>query len=156
MNVQSVMSTPAITTTPDASISAVAGLMAESGVGAVAVLDHDRLVGLVTDRDLVTRAVAQHRPLDGRVDSVMSADVLTVTTDATLEEALEAFRRAPVRRMPVTSSTSGLVVGMITVDDVLVDLARLITDLAEPVARELLEPQREAGFPVPREEDVVT
>jgi CBS domain-containing protein len=156
MYVQSVMSAPAVTTTPDASIVAVAGLMAESGVGAVAVLEHDRLVGVVTDRDLVTRGIAAHQPLDGRVDSVMSPHVISLPSDASVEDALATFRRVPVRRIPVTSASTGQVVGMLTVDDLLVDLARRIGDLAEPVARELLEPQHDAPFPVPREGGVVT
>ena len=67
---------------PDRTIGDVARVMERSGIGLVAVLDDDELVGVVTDRDLVRRGLARNLPVDSRIDAVMSSPVLTIDADA--------------------------------------------------------------------------
>jgi CBS domain-containing protein len=59
---------PKVIVAPDESIHTAAVLMEKTGVGALAVVDGQRLVGIVTDRDLVRRAIAQRTPDDARID----------------------------------------------------------------------------------------
>ncbi len=67
---------------PNATIKAAAHVMERAGVGALGVVDEGHLIGIVTDRDLVRRALARGLPLDARVDAVMSAPVVTIDVGA--------------------------------------------------------------------------
>ena len=89
---------------PDRTIADVAKLMNSSGIGSIAVLDGDRLVGFVTDRDLVRRGLARDLPVDARVDSVMTSPVLTIAADAPLHDAVETLRP----NMPFDASPSSM------------------------------------------------
>jgi CBS domain-containing protein len=120
--------------------------MEQAGVGALAVVEGERLVGVVTDRDLVRRALARGLAPDARVDGVMSAPVVTIDADADLHDAFALFRTHGLRRLAVTRG--GEFVGMISVDDLLVDLAADLADLARPVTAEILFAHRDASVPV--------
>jgi CBS domain-containing protein len=121
---------------PDQTIHKAAVLMEQAGVGALAVLDGDDLVGIVTDRDLVRRGLARGLASDARVKDVMTSPVVTISTDADMHEAFALFRTHAVRRLAVVRQ--GKFVGTITVDDLLVDLAADLADLVRPVSAELL------------------
>ena len=131
---------------PDRTIADVAKLMNNSGVGSIAVLDDDRLVGVVTDRDLVRRGLACDLPPDARVDGVMTAPALTIEADAPLHDAVDAFSRHAVRRLAVVHR--GRFVGMISLDDLLLDLAGDLRSLTAPLAAEIASPQRDSLPPV--------
>lgn len=131
---------------PDDTVRHAATTIERAGVGALAVVDGDRLVGIVTDRDLVCRVVATGAPLDGRVDAVMSSPVVTIDADADLHEAFAVFRTHGVRRLAVVRGRR--FVGMVTVDDLLIDLAGDLSDLSRPVTGEVLFPQHTAEMPV--------
>jgi CBS domain-containing protein len=131
---------------PDRTVSDAAAVMEQAGVGALAVVEGERLVGVVTDRDLVRRALARGLAPDARVDGVMSAPVVTIDADADLHDAFALFRTHGLRRLAVTRG--GDFVGMISVDDLLVDLAADLADLARPVTAEILFAHRDASVPV--------
>jgi CBS domain-containing protein len=115
---------------PHRPIRDAAMIMDESGVGSLAVIDDGRLVGIVTDRDLVRRGLAQGRPPNTPVEKVMSTPVVTIGAEADLHSAFKLFRAHAVRRLAVIDFDE--FVGMITVDDLLVDLAADLFDLANP------------------------
>jgi CBS domain-containing protein len=117
--------------------------MDQSGVGSLAVIDDGRLVGIVTDRDLVRRGLAQDLALTTPVEKVMSTPVVTIGAEADLHSAFRLFRTHAVRRLAVVDFDD--FVGMITVDDLLVDLAADLFDLARPVAAEVFAPADWAG-----------
>ncbi len=122
-----------------------AQLMDQGAVGALVVTDHGRAVGIVTDRDLVVRAIARRATADARVDSVMTTDLVALPADADLRDALGLFRSHAVRRLPVVDG--GHVVGMVSVDDLLVDIAGGLADLVRPVAGQVLFGHAEAKVP---------
>jgi CBS domain-containing protein len=126
-----------------ATIAEAARLMDEAAVGAVIVTDDHRPVGILTDRDLVVRALARGVPADGRVDAVMSMGVVCIDADADLHEAVLTFSKYPFRRLPVVAGH--LVVGMVTVDDLLVDLVGDLTNVTKGLTAQVLfghpEPQ---------------
>lgn len=132
--------------TPDRAVSDVAKLMDSTGVGAIAVVEDDRPVGIVTDRDLVRRGLARDVPADARVDNVMSSPVLTIDADAPLHDAVDTFSRHAVRRLAVVDD--GRFVGMISLDDLLLDLAGDLRSLTAPLAAEITSPQRDSPLPV--------
>lgn len=130
---------------PDQTIHEAAALMDQAGVGALAVIDGHDLLGIVTDRDLVRRALARNVPNDARVDAVMTCPAVTIAADADLHDAFALFRANAIRRLAVVRD--GGFQGMITVDDLLVDLSADLADLARPVAAEVLFAHRDSPVP---------
>ncbi len=134
---------------PERTIREAARIMDQAGVGALAVIDGDDLVGIVTDRDLVRRGLACDLPPDARVDAVMSAPVVTVDADADLHDTFSVFRTNAVRRLALVRA--GRFVGMITVDDLLIDLAADLSDIARPVTAEVIFGHHDNPLPVTTE-----
>jgi CBS domain-containing protein len=134
-----------ITLPPDGTIRQAAQLMESNGVGSIAVVDGQRLVGMVTDRDIVRRAVARGLASDARIDGIMSAPVVTIDADADLRHAFDILHGHAVRRLAVVRD--GAVVGILSVDDLLVCLSSDLANLARPVTAELLFAHRDPPLP---------
>jgi CBS domain-containing protein len=130
---------------PERTLREAAGVMDQAGIGALAVIDGTRLIGVVTDRDLVRRGLARGLPADARVDAVMSTPVVTIDAEADLHDAFALFRSNALRRLAVVRD--GKFVGIVTVDDLLIDLAGDLADLARPVTVEVVFGQRDAPLP---------
>lgn len=122
-----------------------ARIMEHTGVGSLAVIDGTEPVGIVTDRDLVRRVLAEEKPLDARVDSVMSSPVITIGADADLHAAFALFGNHGIRRLAVIRE--GQFVGMLTVDDLLVDLANDLLELSRPISTEISHAHRNSAVP---------
>lgn len=138
----------AVAVPPEATLGEAAAIMDSSGVGALAVVDHDRLVGIVTDRDLVRRGMAKGFELDARVDSVMSTPVVTIDAEAELHDAFNLLSRHGIRRLAVIRQSQ--FVGMITVDDLLIDLAEDLSSLSRPVTAEVVFGHHDSPAPIKR------
>jgi len=125
-----------VTITSEASIAEAARLMDAHVVGALIVMDGDRPVGVVTDRDITVRAVARDVPADARVDAVMSHGVIALDADADLRKALPIFHSHAIRRLPLVED--GNIVGMITTDDLLIDLVADLGELVRPITGQVV------------------
>ena len=136
----------AVAVPPEATLGEAAAIMDSSGVGALAVVDQDRLVGIVTDRDLVRRGMAKGFELDARVDSVMSTPVVTIDAEAELHDAFNLLSRHGIRRLAVIRQSQ--FVGMITVDDLLIDLAEDLSSLSRPVTAEVVFGHHDSPTPI--------
>lgn len=145
MRTQEAMRRSGVGIDPARTVREAAAIMEETGVGALAVIDDGRLVGIVTDRDLVRRALARGLPSDARVDGVMTSPVVTVDADADLHDCYRVFRTHAVRRLAVLRGQQFL--GMIAVDDLLIDLSADLADLARPVTAEVLFAHRDSSVP---------
>lgn len=103
---------------PDDTLMAAAQVMKQLDVGAVPVCAGDKLVGLLTDRDIVVRAVAAGLDLrHGQVAAVMSSQVHTAREDEDLQSVLHEMSEAKIRRLPVVDAQAHLV-GMISLGDI--------------------------------------
>jgi len=139
---------------PHRPIRDAAMIMDQAGVGSLAVLDHGRLVGIVTDRDLVRRGLARDLAPTAPVEKVMSTPVVTIGAEADLHSTFKLFRTHAVRRLAVVDFDD--FVGMVTVDDLLVDLAADLFDLARPIAAEVFMPAEAADSSRRSERNAVT
>jgi CBS domain-containing protein len=99
----------------DQSVGEAARAMRDWGVGAILVVSNGSLYGLVTDRDLVVRAVAEGRGADEPVGPLSSANLIGVDADADSREAMRLMRQHGVRRLPVLED--GQVAGIVSLGD---------------------------------------
>ena len=134
-----------VTIEADGTVVEAARLMDERAVGALVVTDAGRAVGLVTDRDLTVRGLARRVAPDARVDGLMTLDPVTLPASADLRDALPLFRQHAVRRLVVLDDDRP--VGVVSVDDLLVDLAGDLADLVRPVTGQVLFGHPEPGVP---------
>ncbi|MEV5810863.1 CBS domain-containing protein [Streptomyces mutabilis] len=114
--VRDIMTGHPVTVEPQTSVTAVARIMRDRDLGAVLVTDGDELRGLVTDRDLVVRSVAEGGdPERTTVAGACSDDLVTVRSDDELNHAVELMRDHAVRRVPVVDD--GRPVGIVSLGD---------------------------------------
>lgn len=100
----------------DASVSKAARLMRDQAIGDVLVTKDGHLCGVVTDRDIVVRAVAEARDPDSTpLGSLCSSDLFTVRPDQNADEVIRLMREQAVRRVPVVED--GLPVGIVSLGD---------------------------------------
>ena len=108
--VADVMTRGVRTLTPQDTVVKAAQTMDELNVGVIPVCDGDRLVGMVTDRDIVVRGVAQAADLKTcKLQDVMSGHVRTVREDDNVDDVLAEMSSAQIRRMPVVDRHDALV-----------------------------------------------
>lgn len=117
MQVHDIMSRKVELTNPSTTIRDVARKMRADSIGALPVGENDRLVGMVTDRDIVVRAVAEERlPGSTSVREVMSEKVCYCFEDDEIEEAARIMAEHQVKRLPVLSREKRLV-GIVALSD---------------------------------------
>ena len=122
MNVQDVMTPNPRTVGPDDTLQTVAKIMREEDTGVVPVVDDGRVVGVVTDRDIVIRAVAEG-DYECTVDDIVSDDVICANPRMTTAEAAELMAEHQIRRLPVTDEEDRLV-GIVSLGDLAVKEGR--------------------------------
>lgn len=105
---------------PDQTIRDAAKLMAELDIGALPVEENDRLVGMITDRDIAVRAVAEGKSPDTRVRDAMSKEVKYAYEDQSIEEVTQNMGDLRVRRLPVLDRDKRLV-GILSLGDLAID-----------------------------------
>lgn len=114
--VRDLMTPEPVTLPLDAPLTEAARLMRDREIGDVLVTQGGRLCGLLTDRDIVVRAVAEGRDLTGtRLDEVCSAGIVTVGPDDAADAALRLMYERHVRRLPVI--VDGRPVGIVSIGD---------------------------------------
>ena len=117
--VQDVMSTNLVTCPTNTSIAEAARMMRDRDIGDVLVTSDGRLRGIVTDRDLVVRCLADGDNADATIDRACSEDLVTVPASADITEAVRLMRERALRRLPVVED--GRAVGIVTLGDLAVD-----------------------------------
>jgi CBS domain-containing protein len=122
-----------------ASVVEAARLMREQHIGSLPVTEDERLVGMITDRDITTRVVAESAvPAKTSVGDVHSRDLISVEPNNDLEEALQLMARHRVRRLPVVEN--GRLVGMVAQADIALKdnerTGQLVGAISEPSEEE--------------------
>ncbi len=132
-----------------ASVTEACMRMRDHSVGALVVLEGARPIGILTDRDVALRVVAEGRdPAQTLVEEAMSPTLYTLPDTSSLEEASELMRDHGLRRVPLTDP-SGRITGLVSFDDVVLllgmELGNLASALFKGRARELSETVRPPG-----------
>lgn len=112
MQVQDIMSSDVVCSTPETPLSLIARQMAECDCGSIPIVENDqsrRPIGIVTDRDMVLRAIAEGRnPQELCARDVMSTEVLSVQSSTDLDAALTLMEERQIRRVPVMDEAGNL------------------------------------------------
>lgn len=116
MNVRDCMSPQVRITSPQDTIQDAARLMKEADTGAIPVGENDRLVGMITDRDIAVRAIADGHSFETPVGDVMTHEIEYVFEDEDLRQASDKMGKLKVRRLPVLNRDKRLV-GIISLGD---------------------------------------
>ncbi len=123
MTIQDYMTTGVTTVSPETTLFEAAQIMRDVDTGVVPVVSGGVLVGLITDRDIVVRAIADGAdPSTARCEEYLSRNPTTVSPDASVQKAAGLMQRDQVRRLPVVRD--GELVGIISIGDLAVDTGR--------------------------------
>ena len=142
MKVTEIMTTDVETCSPEANLQEIAIRMLELDVGSIPVSDDNKLIGIITDRDIVTRGIASQFSLDTPVSRILSSDMVTGTKDMDVEKAASLMAQHQIRRLPIVENDK--VVGIVSLGDIAVkdpsdaDAEIALEDVSEPA-----EPNRE-------------
>jgi CBS domain-containing protein len=125
---------------PTDSVRAAADVLKRLNIGSAPVCNGRSLVGMITDRDIAVRAVADGRdPVNTPVEQVMTRDVIYCFDDQDVQEVADAMAASQVRRMPILNRQHELV-GIVSLGDLAVDLAD--DEMTGEVLEEVSQPSR--------------
>jgi CBS domain-containing protein len=118
MKIAEVMTREVDLTSPEATLQEAAMTMAKDDLGFLPVGEHDRMIGMITDRDIAIRAVAKGRdPKTTKVREVMTDRVLYCFEDEDADKAAESMSREQIRRLPIVDRNKRLV-GVVSLGDI--------------------------------------
>ena len=114
--VNQIMSKNVITVSKSTSLQEAAQSMKKSNVGCVIVTDDNKPLGIVSERDFVTKVAAEGRPLFTEISEVMSSPLITIDHEETIWEASEKMKENLIHKLPVIENDS--IVGIVTTSDI--------------------------------------
>lgn len=107
--------------TPDTNLQQIAQLMNQNHVGCIPVCQEQQIVGFVTDRDIVTRAIASSLDCNNtKVSDIMNTKIIKTTPDTHISDALDVMEKNQIRRLPVIEDNK--IVGILSMGDIAVSL----------------------------------
>ncbi|CAM4276026.1 MAG: CBS domain-containing protein [Paenibacillus macerans] len=116
--VADIMTDEVVTVTVRDNIYEVAVKMKENDTGFIPVVEGDKLLGVITDRDLVIRCMAEKRPNSTAVDEIMTRGIKTASREMSVDEAAELMAEQQIRRLPVTEGDR--LIGIVSIGDLAV------------------------------------
>lgn len=120
MKVRDVMTSSVDWLTPDTSVVEVAQLMKKDDVGSIPICSENRLIGIVTDRDIVLKVVATAgNTTNISAKDIMSEDIISVSADQDVHEAANLMSRNQIRRLPVVEN--GELMGILAIGDLAIE-----------------------------------
>ena len=133
--IQDVMTKDVQFISPEETVRRAAQMMDEYNVGAIPVCDGDKLVGMITDRDITVRSTAAGQaPEKTRVGDVMSTDVRTCYAGQSVDEVLGQMGDVQIRRVPVVDQQSHKMVGIVSLGDMATSQSKGIEQALEEIS----------------------
>jgi CBS domain-containing protein len=118
--VKDIMSSNVEFCTPLDNVYEVAVKMKDLNVGVIPIVEDQKLIGMITDRDLVVRGIAEKHPGSNQVTNVMTDQVISIDTNASLDQAADMMAKHQIRRLPVVEN--GKLVGIVSLGDISTNL----------------------------------
>lgn len=117
MKVKDIMTKNVKTISPDATMEEAAQEMRKNKIGCLVVVEGEKPIGIITERDLAYKIIAQGKSLETKVKEVMSSDLKTIDKDANIKQAAKLMASHVIRRLPVVEK--GKLIGIVTIDDIM-------------------------------------
>jgi CBS domain-containing protein len=137
MSIDRIMQRPVVTLPPEATCADAAALMRDENIGAIVIAESGRPLGVVTDRDLVTRVIADGMDAGKtQLRDVMSGEPIFLGGERSIEQVIAAMGSLAIRRVPVVDD-AGQLCGLVSMDDMLILLADQLGDLARVIRQEI-------------------
>jgi len=136
MLVKHIMRRKLLTMTENAKISDVIELMVENHAGSVIIVDKesgDKVVGIVTERDILCKIISERKPLDLPIKEIMTSNVITISPNETVERAARIMTENKIKKLPVVEN--GKLVGIITLTDIVASGVKLEDAVLEELAK---------------------
>lgn len=119
MNLQNVMSKDVITLERDDSIERAAELMKKHNIGSIPVCHNEEVIGIITDRDIALRSVAEKQNNNLKVSDIMSSNPVCGSKDMDIHEASRLMSERQIRRLPVTENDK--IIGIVALGDIAIE-----------------------------------
>ena len=137
MSLREIMSKDITSLPKAAAVSDAAKFMTDMNVGSVIVMEDDKPLGLLTDRDIVSKVIAYGKDLKTTaIGEVMVSPIITVSEEKDIVEVTRLMSEHGIRRLPVVDA-GGKVVGVVSLDDILVILGKEMQNIANALKKEL-------------------
>lgn len=117
MKVKDIMTKNVKTISPNATMEEAAQEMRKNKIGCLVVVEGEKPIGIITERDLAYKIIAQGKSLETKVKEVMSSDLKTIDKDADIKQAAKLMASHVIRRLPVVEK--GKLIGIVTIDDIM-------------------------------------
>ncbi len=117
MKVKDIMTKNVKTISPNATMEEAAQEMRKNKIGCLVVVEGEKPIGIITERDLAYKIIAQGKSLETKVKEVMSSDLKTIEKDADIKQAAKLMASHVIRRLPVVEK--GKLIGIVTIDDIM-------------------------------------
>jgi len=128
MLVRDIMQKNVVTAKPDATVKEAAAVMNHSHIGSLVVLDKEKIVGILTERNILVSIADGHDPELTTAEDIMAKKVITVAPDETVDKAVGLMAEYKIKKLPVVEG--GKLVGIITASDIVVVELKLIESVA--------------------------
>lgn len=120
MKVKDIMSAKVSFVDPTVKVADIAMLMSKQDIGSVPVVRNNSVIGIVTDRDIVIRAVAEKKDiLQATAENIMTDDPITIEENSDIDQAADLMAEYQIKRLPVTSN--GKLVGILALGDLAIE-----------------------------------
>jgi CBS domain-containing protein len=128
--VKEVMNPQVVVAKPEATVKEAAQIMSQFRIGCLLVMENDKVVGIVTESDIIGKVVAVNKdPERLRLQDIMSKNIISTTPDESIEDAAEKMVEHKIKRLPVLDG--GKLVGIITATDLISFEPKIIETLSE-------------------------
>jgi CBS domain-containing protein len=132
MKVKDVMTKDVATLNPDDSIERAAQLMKQYNVGSIPVCENEKVIGIITDRDIAVRSVAQgENGRNQKVREVMSSNPVLINSETDIHDAARIMSERQIRRLPVVENNN--IIGIVAIGDIAVE-TKLADDAGEALS----------------------
>ncbi|ANU27207.1 CBS domain-containing protein [Planococcus versutus] len=119
MKIEEIMTTDVEMCKPESTLQEVASKMREINVGSIPICEDGQLVGIVTDRDIVVRGIAEQLPSDAPISEILSDRVITGTENLTVEKAIELMTNHKIHRLPIVVNKR--IIGIVSLSDLAIN-----------------------------------
>ena len=117
MRVRNVMVKNVKTISPEATMAEAARIMKKYKIGCLVVVEGEKVVGIITERDLAYKIIAERRSLDTNVGEIMTKDLKTISPEKSIKDAAKIMAAHVIRRLPVLEE--GKLVGIVSIEDIM-------------------------------------